>query len=78
MYLNLQPPTRVITSGSATLGRKPSSGIPKWSASPGKEGKEPTEPNGTPGPVTGMSDAMTRSTLSRQCVFSNSESYRSS
>merc|ERR1719483_1107227 len=47
-----KPPTRVMSSGSATLGRKPSSGIPKWSASPGKEGKEPTEPNGTPGPVT--------------------------
>jgi len=66
-----KPPTRVMSSGSATLGRKPSSGIPKWSASPGKEGKEPTEPNGTPGPVTGMSDAMTRSTLSRQSSLSN-------
>jgi len=30
-------PKRVMTSGSATLGRKPSSGIPKWSASPGKD-----------------------------------------
>merc|ERR1719228_1930169 len=26
-----------MSSGSATLGRKPSSGIPKWSASPGKD-----------------------------------------
>ena len=41
---------------SATLGRKPSgSGIPKWSASPGKES-------------LGGNDLMTRSTLSRQCV----------
>jgi len=55
-----KPATRVLSSGSATLGRKPSSGIPKWSASPGKEA-----------PATGMSEAMTRSTLSRQSSLSN-------
>merc|ERR1719435_731034 len=55
-----KPPTRVMSSGSATLGRKPSSGIPKWSASPGKDAHG-----------TGMSEAMTRSTLSRQSSLSN-------
>jgi len=61
-----KPPTRVMSSGSATLGRKPSSGIPKWSASPGKETPVPGA-----GGVSGMSDAMTRSTLSRQSSLSN-------
>merc|ERR1719483_1896163 len=69
-----KPPTRVITSGSATLGRKPSSGIPKWSASPGKElpgaGTGAVAVAGA-GAVPGMSDAMTRSTLSRQSSLSN-------
>ena len=63
-----QQPKRVMTSGSATLGRKPSSGIPKWSASPGKDSASA---------VSGMSEAMTRSTLSRQCVLSFRESYSS-
>jgi len=56
----VKPPARVMSSGSATLGRKPSSGIPKWSASPGKDAHG-----------TGMSEAMTRSTLSRQSSLSN-------
>lgn len=56
---SFQPPTRVISSGSATLGRKPSSGIPKWSASPGKESLG--------------GELMTRSTLSRQCVSSRDQ-----
>merc|ERR1719483_1810339 len=73
-----KPPTRVITSGSATLGRKPSSCIPKWSASPGKElpgaGTGAVAVAGAvagAGAVPGMSDAMTRSTLSRQSSLSN-------
>jgi len=49
---------RGIASGSATLGRKPSSGIPKWS-SPGKES------------LGGNNDLMTRSTLSRQSSINN-------
>lgn len=60
-----KPPTRVMSSGSATLGRKPSSGIPKWSASPGKDAPTPGSA------VSGMSEAMTRSTLSRQSSLSN-------
>eukprot|EP00092_Neocalanus_flemingeri_P004447 GFUD01004782.1.p1 GENE.GFUD01004782.1~~GFUD01004782.1.p1 ORF type:complete len:1502 (+),score=448.94 GFUD01004782.1:193-4698(+) len=71
----IKPPTRVISSGSATLGRKPSSGIPKWSASPGKECPTPGPgvpgAPGGPGAVSGMSEAMTRSTLSRQSSLSN-------
>ena len=58
IHVLFQPPGRVISSGSATLGRKPSSGIPKWSASPGKES------------LGGNPDLMTRSSLSRQCVSS--------
>ena len=53
-----QPPSRHLGSGSATLGRKPSSGIPKWSS----PAKDPLGGN------TGNTDLMTRSTLSRQCV----------
>ena len=55
----VHPPSRVISSGSATLGRKPSSGIPKWSASPSKD---------SAGNFPASSDMMTRSTLTRQCV----------
>merc|ERR1719270_2920025 len=56
-----KPPTRVISSGSATLGRKPSSGIPKWSASPNKDSLGGNIPD----------NLMTRSTLSRQSSINN-------